>query len=286
MKELLSPKQVARAIGVSESSVKRWCDKGVLATERTAGGHRRVRADEALRFIREQGYTIAAPDVLGLPSVSGQGEWTTERAEERFRQALIDGADDVCRQVVLDLHLAKRPIPVICDSVIAQAFHNIGDMWDCGEVEVYEERRACEICLRVVHELRQRVASPPQDAPIAFGATLDGDPYTLAVSMAELVLRVAGWNAMSLGHMLPFDTLRKAIEQHSPKLVWLSVSAVRDETRFVAEFNQLFEHADKLGAAIAVGGVALTPEIRRQIRFSAHCETFQHLEDFARVMLK
>jgi predicted site-specific integrase-resolvase len=29
---LLTPKQVARAIGVSESSLKRWCDKGVLPT--------------------------------------------------------------------------------------------------------------------------------------------------------------------------------------------------------------------------------------------------------------
>ena len=35
--EDLSPKQVALALGVSEASLKRWCDKGFLDSTRTAG---------------------------------------------------------------------------------------------------------------------------------------------------------------------------------------------------------------------------------------------------------
>ena len=42
------------------------------------------------------------------------------------------------------------------------------------------------------------------------GGTLDGDPYTLAACMSELVLRDCGWRASSLGNMLPFETLRSA----------------------------------------------------------------------------
>ena len=38
MNELVSPKQVAHAMGVSESSLKRWCDQGLIPTVRTAAG--------------------------------------------------------------------------------------------------------------------------------------------------------------------------------------------------------------------------------------------------------
>ena len=52
MRELLTPKQVARAINVSESSVKRWCDKGVIPTQYTAGGHRRIPLSGLMEFLR------------------------------------------------------------------------------------------------------------------------------------------------------------------------------------------------------------------------------------------
>ena len=53
MKSVLSPKELAAAIGVSESTLKRWADDGLIVFSRTAGGHRRIRLAEAIRFIRE-----------------------------------------------------------------------------------------------------------------------------------------------------------------------------------------------------------------------------------------
>jgi hypothetical protein len=38
MQQLLSPRQFAEAIGVSESSVRRWADTGRIKMTRTAGG--------------------------------------------------------------------------------------------------------------------------------------------------------------------------------------------------------------------------------------------------------
>jgi methanogenic corrinoid protein MtbC1 len=190
----------------------------------------------------------------------------------------------VCRQVVLDVYLARHSMSVICDQLIAAAFHEIGDLWDCGDVEVYEERRACEISVRLIHELRQVVPQPQASAPTAFGGTIDGDPYTLAVSMAELVLRDAGWNASSLGHMLPFATIRTALEKHRPRLLWLSISAIRDTDRFVDEINGLFAVAQSSGTALALGGRSMSPELRQQLRYSVFCDTFQNLADFSRTL--
>lgn len=284
VRELLSPKQVARAIGVSESSLKRWCDRGLIPTERTAGGHRRLRLDAVVSFIRDGGYELQDPQLLGLPATTGQTEWTLQRAKERLRDALVAGDESVCRQIVLDVYLARHSVSVICDQLIAAAFHDIGDLWDCGDVEVYEERRACEISVKLIHELCHIVPHPQGNAPVAFGGTIDGDPYTLAVSMAELVLRDAGWNAASLGHMLPFATLRTAVETHRPKLLWLSISAIRDEARFVKEMHDLFTVTQSKGTALAVGGRSLSTDLRQQLRYSVFCDTLQNLADFARTL--
>ena len=55
--------------------------------------------------------------------------------------ALVAGEHATCRQIALDLFLAEHSISVICDDVFAAAFRQIGELWSCGEAEVYQEER-------------------------------------------------------------------------------------------------------------------------------------------------
>lgn len=286
MKELVTPHQVAQAIDVSESSVKRWCDQGLIPTVRTAGGHRRIPVNGVLHFLRNAGYRIVNPDLLGLPVATCGGHLRKACSErDRLIEALVQGNEDVCVEVVLNLYLARIPLSTICDEVLAAAFCEIGHKWGCGEVAVYRERRSCELCHRVLHEVRRALPELPPTAPIAIGGTVDGDPYTLASGMAELVLRENGWRASSLGNMLPFLSLRQAICDMRPRLFWLSVSSIRDVDLFVEEFAELTTMADELGVAVVIGGKALTDEIRRRMRYHSFCDTFAHLETFAKGLL-
>lgn len=285
MRDLVTPKQVARAIGVSESSLKRWCDQGLIPTVRTAGGHRRLAMPQVMRFLKQRGHRLVDPAVIGLPpTTTGAGGWTLERGLARLRDALVAGHEDLARQVVLDLYLARHRISAICDRVIAPAFHDIGRLWGCGDVAIYQERRACEISLRLLHELARLILPPGPHAPPAIGGTLAGDPYLLATTMAELVLCDNGWRATSLGNMLPAETIQQAIRDTRPRLVWLSVSAIEDAGSFVEAAAAVFETARKQGAALAVGGRALTPELRRRIRCSAFCATLEELERFGHTL--
>ena len=67
---LLSPKDLADAIGVSESSLKRWTDAGRIRASRTDGGHRRIALEDAVRFIREAGVPVVRPELLGMPEMA------------------------------------------------------------------------------------------------------------------------------------------------------------------------------------------------------------------------
>jgi methanogenic corrinoid protein MtbC1 len=195
--------------------------------------------------------------------------------------ALLDGAEDIARQIAIDLYLAGHPISTILDDVLAPAFRDIGDRWECGAAEVYQERRACEICLHVLYELEQAVPTVNAGAPVAVGCTTEFDPYHLATTMAAVVLRENGWQATSLGTMLPTTTIVQAIKDMRPRLVWMSFSHITDETALQAVSEQLYEAAIQQGAALVVGGRALTAEFRRSMKFSAYCDTMHHLESFA-----
>ncbi|HRY70967.1 MAG TPA: helix-turn-helix domain-containing protein [Phycisphaerae bacterium] len=284
MKDLLTPKQVARCIGVSEASLKRWCDKGTVPSFRTAGGHRRLPLNGVMQFLRQTGYPIVRPEILGLPATTGRGKETIERARSQMRSALETGDEPQVARMVFDLYLARHAASDICDQVIAPAFLDIGARWQHGEIEVYEERRGCEVCMRVLYQLRRLLPSLSDSAPQAIGGTLESDPYTIPTLMVEIALREAGWRADSYGIGLPFPTLCAAIRAVRPRLFWLSVSTIASTPDFLPAYSKLYDTAVECGVPVVVGGRALTEEIRRAIQYSAHGDTLRHLISFAQTM--
>ena len=50
----LTTKHVARLLNVSEATVKRWADDGVLTSEKTVGGHRRFGIESIAQLRRER----------------------------------------------------------------------------------------------------------------------------------------------------------------------------------------------------------------------------------------
>jgi len=281
VKQLVTPKQVAQAIGVSESSLKRWCDRGLLTATRTAGGHRRMAIDDVVQFLRQSGQQLVRPELLGLPSNTGQAETVNERAREQVRDALLSGDEDQCRRIVFDLYLSGQSACEICDRLLATAFHDVGDLWERGEMSIYRERRACEIGLRLLHELRMAIPTPGIDAPKAIGGSLEGDPYRLPTAMIEVVMRELGWQSTSLGSRLPAATIADAVRDIRPRMLWISVSSVDSAPTFLEEYANLHRVATDTGTAVVVGGRALSADLRQQMAYSAYCDTLRHLVTFA-----
>ena len=280
MHDLLTPKQVAQAIGVSESSLKRWCDRGLISTVKTPGGHRRMTAAGVMDFLRKRNQPLVRPELLGLPSNTGRTHRVMDRAAQQFHEALAAGDEEVCRQLLLDLFLAEHPVAQIFDRVLAPAYHRLGELWQCREIEIYQERRAVQIGLQTLGELRRLLAESDGGECLAIGGTWEEDPYQLPTTLAELTLLTSGWRASNLGASLPFSTLEAALVQNRPRLFWLSVSFIQDQERFVEEYSRFFALAETRRVAVAIGGQALTESLRRRIRCSACCENFQQLDSF------
>lgn len=219
---LLSPRQFAHALGVSESSLKRWVDAGKITAARTDGGHRKIALSEAVRFIRETGAPLARPEVLDMPEVAVAQERTL--AGDDLYALLVAGDSVGARGWLLARYLAGASVEELCDGAIKDAMHVLGELWKHDADGIFIEHRATDLCLQALAQLRNTF-EPRLDAPLALGGAPEDDPYLLPSFMAATVVASAGMRAVNLGPDTPIAALQAAVAHHAPKLVWLSASA-------------------------------------------------------------
>lgn len=283
MRQLLSPKQVAASVGVSESSLKRWCDQGLIPIERTPGGHRRIRLRDAMQFIRDRGDRIVEPQVLGLPPGVQNSAADLSECVSPLTVALDSGDVQAARQIILSCYMGRARISEICDQLVTPVMHKLGHEWECGRLEVFQERRACEVVNQLLYELQTIAPSPGETAPIAIGGSPEGDQYRLATLMVSLALVEEGWQAISLGSNLPFETLANAAKKHNPRLLWLSLSSPIPADKMLAGLQMLRAALDP-DAAVLLGGQALPPEVARAAPWCEVCNSLGEMQRRVRTL--
>lgn len=265
---MLSPRQTAALLGISESSVKRWVDRGRIQAERTAGGHRRISLPEVARFVRAEGLPVVRPDIIGLgdhgalpeedrgPAREGQAEEGDPRSQ--FFQALMEGRPEWARRLMVAEFLAGRSIARLVDEVLAPGLRQVGGLWGCRSDGIFLEHRAVGICETALEAVRALMFRPGPQAPVAVGGAPAHDPYTLPSELAATVVQAEGWQATDLGAFTPPDVLADAARREDARLVWLAVSSAPGPEAARGEIADLAEELRKGGwqGAVAVGGPA------------------------------
>ena len=282
-----SPKQIAKALEVSESSVKRWCDEGAIPAMRTMGGHRKITLDALQRFIDDSGRELRLPQALGLPKLSPlratKVPGTDHPTQKTFRECLALGDENGCRSALRARIDEGATLGEAAEELVTDAMRGFGEAWENRQIDPYQERRGCDICIRLINELRRELPDLRDDAPYAFGGAPEGDPYQLPTALVELGLREIGWNAVSLGCNLPLQSFLQAAHDRQPQLVWLSISTIDQPSDFVLRQRRL---ADALGENIPllIGGRALTDDIRPKLAYTAHCDSVGHMVELAAML--
>ena len=252
----LSPKILARAIGVSESSLKRWSDDGLLRADRTAGGHRRITLQEAVRFIRSVGATVVRADLLGLAELAALGgEWaSTADVPRAFHTALEGGHAAQVRAMTQALYLSGWPPAAIFDGPMRSSLAEIGELWLHAEWGIVVEHRATDVCIQAINQLR--FLSPVRTglAPVAVGSAAESDPYMLPSLMAAAVVGDCGFLDVNLGTITPPLVLANAAAHYKAKLAWVSISAAPDMKKLATDISKLSVTLRATGCALVIGG--------------------------------
>lgn len=285
MEKLLTTKELAEAIGASESSLRRWTNSGVIRTARTAGGHRRIALSEAIRFVRESGATLLRPEMLGLPQLpaTSDGKGLGNRSLERqFFEALRAGNDKAASGCITGLFLNGTSVAAICDGAIHGALEQIGELWKADPREILVEHRAVDICLHAVSVVRRMIGEPSENAPIALGGAPEGDPYLLPSMIAGTVLAECGYRDMNFGPDTPLELLAEEAQAKKARIVWLSVKGISDRAKLRTKIHDLSTRLETLGVSLVIGGSGVESLALRSTKLMHIMQTMSELAAFAR----
>jgi excisionase family DNA binding protein len=252
VKRTLSTAEFAKALDISESSVRRLADAGALEIHRTRGGHRRIPISEAVRYIRETRAAVASPELLGLARESiDEGN---ESVNEKMVSVLEAGHAASVIRLMQWLYASGMSIAELCDGPLAFAMREIGSRWPHDKRAIFVEHRATMMCIRALNQLRLSVPDPDEDAPEAIGAAMSGDMYLLPTLIASLVLHESGFNDTNLGPNTPLEVLADAVLDENPDLLWLSIGEPVRSNSQLTEIVRLAEVARENETTFVIGG--------------------------------
>jgi MerR family transcriptional regulator, light-induced transcriptional regulator len=280
--QYVSTANVARALGVGVSTVKRWVDEGILPAHKTAGGHRKLLLADVLRLVREGDFPQLNLSALQFVADT-QGCLDPGALSQQLLTALKQGEGDTVRSLIHGAYRSGVAMETLADFVIAPAMNQLGHEWEIGRIEVLHEHRGTQLCVSALYELKAVLeAQADRERPLAVGGSPELDSYILANLLAEMVLLDAGWRAIDLGPHTPIVSFRQALSELRPRLLWISVSQLLDRDRFLAEYRELYREAERSGVAVAIGGRALIDPLRSSMPYTFHGDGLRHLAAFAR----
>lgn len=252
---------VAQALGVGVSSIKRWTDDGELESIKTVGGHRRYTLAAVWSFAQARGFsTEALPPVEDIDFEGA--ELIAPSAEElcgSLVAALREGDGASIRRIFARHAAWEGGSAAFFDRVVGRALELLGEEWFSGDAGVDEEHRASNLLLEWFERLRPQNET---EGDVALLACPPGELHDLPLRMVRLILEWNGWTTDYLGASLPWNALESALESKRPRVVLMSA---RSAEAFDEEaFRRIATLGKRRNTLIGIGGQWARGGVRRE----------------------
>lgn len=280
----LTSRQAARLLGVSEASIKRWADGGLLPALKTAGGHRRFRPEDLAVF--RQG--ARAGDAAGRaprPDAAGAAPLDVGLSDELF-ELIVGGHEEEVASALVGLHLEGHTVARLADELLCPALRRVGDLWHAGHMSVAQEHLATRTTHAALDGLRAAARVRTESAErVAVCCAVEEDYHELPVYLSALTLEARGWEVVNLGTNTPFYALTEAVARFVPRLVCVASTVFRQMDRAAREYGEFGAAVRRAGASVVLGGAGFNGQGLRQ-RFPAdlYAATFSELEEHAEAL--
>ena len=285
MTDSLTTKAVAKLLRVSEATVKRWADSGLLQSDKTVGGHRRFSLNAVARLRRELGIG-PGPDKPSRRTAQKSASIDLPAAVQ-FAGTLLRSDEKEAGAVLVQAYLSGAALTTLFDETITKAMHHIGELWFTGSITVADEHLATRVVFSALQTLSAVMMPVQPTGQKAICCGIEGDLHELPVQLARIVLESEGWEAQSLGPNTPLFALSDMVARQRPQLVCISARNISDLDRATAEYGQLRKITGKLGASVVIGGEGFRdPVFRERFPSEFYADNFAGFAKFIRALIK
>jgi len=279
----ISPKEFAAAIGSSESSLKRWLDRGVIPCTKTPGGHRRIEVNEAIKYVRSSDLTLTNPQTLGLPNAIGHSENGGKRQIIDFLQCLKEGNDSFAKQYLINEFMTGKSLAEIFDGTIKKSLEFLGQIHEEDAESIFLEHRATQICISCINFLSQYLSSSNTKFN-AISCSLEGDIYMLPSLGTAVVIMENSGNCINIGPHTPISVIKETVKNTRMRvdLVCLSINDVSDVNKTNRDLASLLSILNALEIELVIGGrsseLINLSELKEAKHFNSMCQLDEYLK--------
>lgn len=245
---------VERETGLSKDVLRVWERRyGFPVPERDEHGERVYPAAqvERLRLIKrlmDQGYrpgkliatpvgelTLLAPRRARPAPAEGEAG---DRAGQDELLMLIRQHDANGFVQALQQRLARQGLQRFVQDIVAPLTLQVGEAWEDGRFEVFEEHLFTELAKRV---LRQAISAlpPGRASPRVLLTSVPDEQHMLGLLMVEALLALEGAECIPLGAQMPLLEISRAATAHHADIVALSFSAAFQQRQLPKLLEQL-----------------------------------------------
>lgn len=168
---------------------------------------------------------------------------------------LIKAHDGAGYQQAMHHRLAREGMQRFVQYTVAPLTHRVGESWEDGSIEVFEEHLFTELTKRL---LRQAIAALPSargGARILL-TSVPEEQHVLGLLMVEALFTLEGAECIPLGTQMPLFEIARAAEAHRADIVALSFS-IAFPGRQVPSLLQQLRQMLPAGVALWAGGAGI-----------------------------
>ena len=285
MTDSLTTKAVAKLLRVSEATVKRWANSGLLKSDKTVGGHRRFSLNAVAHLRRELG--IGPGTDTPSPQTAQKRGNVSLPATAQFAETLLRADEREAGAVLVQAYLNGAALTTLFDETVTGAMHQIGELWFKGSITVADEHLATRVVLSALQTLSAAMMPVRPSGLKAICCGIEGDLHELPVQLSRIVLESEGWEVQSLGPNTPLFALSEMVARQRPQLVCIAARSIADLDRATAEYSQLRKITGKLGVSVVIGGEGFRdPGFRERFPSEFYADNFAGFAEFIRALIK
>lgn len=268
---------------VSEATVKRWADDGLLQSEKTVGGHRRFSTTETARFGR---YRPAPESPAHVKRDAQQTDAPAGDVADLLFVHLIEGDEEEAAALLVHAYLQGQGLATLFDQVVAKAMHRVGELWYRGELTIADEHLAARTAITTLQKLRNVIRLALPTGMKAMLCAAEGDLHEIPLHLVQLLLESDGWTVINLGPNTPFFSLADAVAKHRPQLVCISAKLLGDPDRAARDYEQLRRVAAKVKCTIVIGGDGFADaKLRQRFPATSFAKDLPELDNYVRSLI-
>lgn len=248
----VTQKEIAARLGVGQTTVANY-EKGL-----------RIPDTDKLLSIAEFfdvsiDYLLCRKEVIANQSsklIIPITEHSLEENSSLFLHYLLNEDKNMARTLIMSLYERGLSLEDMYFKIFTYALKKVGEYWEIGQMEVWQEHYISEVILDLMSELKAKENGVLKNNYSILTLTPGSELHNIGLKMISDLLELRGWDVTYIGSNVPVKSLLQAIEIIRPNLLAISVTMPDHIDSACNTISAIKNRFGKKAPTIVVGGNA------------------------------